>query len=383
MVGMKPLAEGWKVQTLICDATGDPELLRAIWPELEAEPEPWPQLPRPESVQVFQCVDRTLSKYAVAVESKLKDGPKREQDLERRADSARKMYAALLMKALQYGGADVGVIVYKSTEEWIRKNCFVPEWLKLAHHGGVAGSNMFENVRALFEVGRMQPPPEAIVRMAEALFGEFISQREYVKVKRKIPIIPDEAGNNVIEVSRQYRLRNPKGQRLLWQAREGGTIQNEGRARAGLRTPETPLDIFRWTDCPIPELGPVEPVLWAEIEAGLDALMLATAGVWLENIPDAAQAFNGLFTNDGLKSARRNPARGQKARGEGVALIDISLLAQHPHLAHNHAYKRAGPGRRLARAVSLLDPAATRAWLEEKLGPLVEFDGAAILRRHA
>ena len=31
---------------------------------------PWPQLPRPDCVRVFQIVDRTPSKYAVAVESK-------------------------------------------------------------------------------------------------------------------------------------------------------------------------------------------------------------------------------------------------------------------------------------------------------------------------
>ena len=31
MVGLRELAKGWDVQTLICDATGDAELLRAIW----------------------------------------------------------------------------------------------------------------------------------------------------------------------------------------------------------------------------------------------------------------------------------------------------------------------------------------------------------------
>ena len=71
MVGLKPLAKGWNVPTLICDATGDAELLKPIWPQLEeAEPHGWEQLPRPENVRIFQCVDRTISKYAVAVEGK-------------------------------------------------------------------------------------------------------------------------------------------------------------------------------------------------------------------------------------------------------------------------------------------------------------------------
>ena len=71
MVGLNELAKGWNVPTLICDATGDAELLKAIWPQLEeAEPHGWEQLPRPQNVRVFQCVDRSISKWAVAVEGK-------------------------------------------------------------------------------------------------------------------------------------------------------------------------------------------------------------------------------------------------------------------------------------------------------------------------
>jgi hypothetical protein len=42
-----------------------------------------------------------------------------------------------------------------------------------------------------------------------------------------------------------------------------------------LRDASNPLDIHRWSDLPVPELGPVEPVLWSEVGAGLDGLMLA------------------------------------------------------------------------------------------------------------
>jgi hypothetical protein len=373
MCGLHRLAKGWNVQTLICDATGDATLLQAIWPWLQTEAEPWPQLPRPASVKVFQIVDRSISKYAVAVESKLKEGPNREKDLERKGESARRMYAALLMKAMVYGGADVAAIVYKSTRKWIEDNCFVPDWLKLAHHGNVTGTNIFENVRALFEVGRMQPPPEAMVRQTEAMFGGFISQREYTNKgsKGRIPIVPDEAGNTAIDVD-LYRHRHPMVQRLLRQTREGGGVQTAGRARAGLRNEASPLDLHRWTDLPVPELGPIVPVLWEEVEAGLDGLMFASGGIWLESIPDAAEAFEGLFTVNGLKKARKQESR---CNGEGAVLIIDSLLAQHPHrYILEIRYMRSGPGRRLVRALSLRDPAATRAWLEAKLGPLVRFE---------
>lgn len=357
MVGLRAIAKGWRVQTLICDATGDADLLRAIWPQLETEEAPWPQLARPDSVRMFQIVDRSISKWAVAVEGKNK------KELERKAAAARRMYAAVLMKVLEYGGADVAVIVYKSTEEWIRKNCFVPDWLKLAHHGDVTGTNSLQNVAALFEIGRMQPPPEAMVRQAEALFSEFIPQRDYKKIKALIPIVPDQAGHNSIEVE-LYQHRNPMVRRLLWQAREGAIIQTGGRARAGLRDATTPLDIHRWTDVPVPELGPVEPVLWSEVDAGLDGLMLATGGVWLECIPDAVKAYPGLFSADGLKSARK--------RSEGVSLI-IDTISKTPPLLPIR-YRRAGERIRLVRAVTLLDLEATRAWLEDRLGPLARFE---------
>ena len=39
MVGLRLPAEEWQVPTLITDATGDPEPLRAIWPDLKCEVE--------------------------------------------------------------------------------------------------------------------------------------------------------------------------------------------------------------------------------------------------------------------------------------------------------------------------------------------------------
>ena len=124
--------------------------------------EDWQQLPRPDSVRVLQCVDRAVSKYAVAIEG---DG----EELERRAASARRLYAAVLAKSLlEYGGQDVGVITYKSTREWIEQNCFVPPWLKLFHHGDVTGTNALQNVRALFVIGRPLASAEAVTRMTEA-----------------------------------------------------------------------------------------------------------------------------------------------------------------------------------------------------------------------
>jgi hypothetical protein len=191
MVGLRDITKGWRgIPTLIADGTGEAELLRAIWPKLKCETEGWQQLPRPGNVKVTQCVDKALSKLMIATEG---EGAK----LATKERAARRLWAAVLAKAAEYGGeasggraGDVGVIIYKSTRAWIEKNCFVPPWVKLVHHGDVTGSNALQKVRALFVIGRPLASAEAVTRTTEALYGDYIAERGYVTKAKggRIPI---------------------------------------------------------------------------------------------------------------------------------------------------------------------------------------------------
>jgi hypothetical protein len=356
MVGLRPLVKSWEARTLIADATGDAALLRAIWPQLTASGEngkregAWPELPRPRHVRVFQCVDRAIGKWSVAPEG---EG----EQLERREKAARRMYAALLRKALEYGGEHVAGIVYKSTREWIERNCFVPDWLTLMHHGDVTGTNKLERVRALFVVGRALPSAEDVTRQAEALFGDYIAQREYVPDKGLIPIVPDAAGHTAIEVD-MWVHADAMAEKLRWQACEGGIIQAAGRARAGLRKANEPLDIHLWTDVPVPELGPVVPFLWDDVAVGLDGVMLATGGVCFENMNDAERFYPGLIKANTLKMDRQ---RRSSFDAGGAALKSVR-------------YRRAGERTTVCRALFLSGVTDLRSKLEEKLGPLAVWD---------
>jgi len=354
MTGLEKLAEGWGVATLICDATGDAELLKAVWPQLE-EPDPhgWEQLSRPANVRMIQCVRREFSKWAIAVEGK------HEKELKRKVESARWVYAAVLTKALQYGGAEVGVIIYKSTKKWIQENCFVPSWMKLVHWGDVTGTNALQYVRVMFVIGRPLAAAEDVTRQGEALFGAYIPDREYVvwPKRGRIPIVPDVAGYTGIRVDVRRHL-HPMAERLRRQITEGNIIQAVGRARAGLRTPTEPLDIHLWTDVPVGELGPVEPVLWSELQVGPDGLMLAMAGCWLQNTADAVRAFDGLFSVNGLRTARAR---------------DEDLISELPGVTRV-IYQRAAAGCKRATAVFLTEVGDPRAWLEERLGALAYFE---------
>ena len=190
-------------------------------------------------------------------------------------------------------GQDVGVIIYKSTQEWIEQNCFVPDWLKLLHWGDVTGTNALQKVRALFVIGRPLASAEAVARQTEALFGDYIPEREYL-VRRKdgrIPIVPDAAGNNTILVD-VWEHPRPAGGAGAAADHRGRPDPGRRAGPRGLRGADEPLDIHLWTDVPVPELGPVEPVLWSELEAGLDGLMLATGGVWLESVAARGQGLS-------------------------------------------------------------------------------------------
>ena len=105
-----------------------------------------------------------------------------------------------------------------------------------------------------------------------------------------------------------------------------------------------------------------------KVDAGLDGLMLATGGVWLECIPHAGKAFSGLFKAEGLKKARRS-GRGTR---EGPALIEY-IISTGPSLLPLR-YQKVGERQRPARTATLMDPTAARAWLEERLGPLAVFE---------
>jgi hypothetical protein len=254
----------------------------------------------------------------------------------------------------------------------------VPEWLKLMHWGDVTGTNTLQRVRALFVIGRPLASPEAVTQQAEALFGAYIPQRGYVVRQKqgRIPIVPDAAGNNAILVDvREHP--HPMAERLRRQITEGSIIQAAGRARAGLRTDNEPLDLHLWTDVPVPELGPVVPVLWSELDAGLDGLMLATTGVWLGNRADAARAFEGMFTASGLKTARAHASRfneARAARGVGVLHIGVPIYRTPTPPNFRAIYQRAASGCKSTDALFLTGFPNPRGWLEEKLGPLLRFE---------
>ncbi len=97
---------------------------------------------------------------------------------------------------------------------------------------------------------------------------------------------------------------------------------------------------------------------------------MLTGGMWLESIPDAVRAYPGLVTANGLKSACRREVGGG-AGTKGAGLIGYLITAA-PFVQIR--YQEPGRRQRPHRALALMDPAAARAWLEDRLGELKRFE---------
>jgi putative DNA primase/helicase len=387
MKGVRHMAKGWdEVPILITDATADIEMIKAIWPQA-VETLATQRLPTPHA-RVFQIVDTGMSKLSCSPSdphaSARKDGDN-DTDNRKRAAMAQKLWATIVALGLKYGGGGkVGVITYKGTEAWITTNCAeVPPWISMMHFGEVSGRNDFGDVSLLIDIGRPLPPAEAVTRHAEALWGEAIDAEEsvYVETTDVIETVADAQGYSTpIRALRLYRHPNPKVERIRRQICEGALIQVAGRARAALRTADNPVTIVVMADIPVPELGPVEPLVWADIAPTVDQVMLAMHGAMLENLTHAANVAPEIVTSkESLKKARQREV-GDISLREYTSYRGMSptsdLLPPDPSLVRldYFSYRLPGAGQKLASGVRLTSATQpSSAWLVDQVGEPADF----------
>jgi hypothetical protein len=350
----------------------------------------YPAMPH---VTFRQLVDRSFGKTTIGVEG---------EHIEDRQRTARRMWAAVLVDATRrYGGQATVCVTYKSTEEFIKRDLYVPKWMTLAHFGDVAGTDQWKEVRALYIIGRPLPRAEDLADTAGALTGEYVAQRAYVEVEVPIFTPPDAEGFNTIMV-RQWRHPHPIAEALRRKACEGALMQVIGRVRGMWRTARNPADVAVWTDVPLQdqaepsEDNPTpydtgyrhEPILWGDVEPELDEVMLALGGVCLKSAKDAEKAYPGVMDEGSLKNARSvtipyhrllvrdrySPPTNPPDSLSPIQEVSGTLTVH---------YRREGKGRKPSLAVFLpgFDLTSAQTWLEERLGRLAEFKVTRTRRR--
>ncbi len=181
-----------EAKILILDATADPLLVQAIFPDME-----YIQIPVDQNLHVVQTFGLRTSKEKFTFEKSSDkppaDTPETKHD-KRVQNNFRRLNQFLQRVARHH--SKVGFIGMQCMEPYLE----IPDNVIMGHLGNIRGMDHFKECDALVVVGRMQPSPRKIENMARALVFD-----------RAITITPLEGENPVYpEAPRGYQLRGGK-----------------------------------------------------------------------------------------------------------------------------------------------------------------------------
>lgn len=354
--GRRPISKGFLVPTLMIDATLQIDLVRPFWPQailgadIAAET-PWQR--------VLQVADQSFSKRTLAQTEGANDP-------EYRAKKFRDMHATVCSISRRYAPGSVLVIAQQDIEIALHDKGNLPLNAETAHHNAVAGQDKWKHVAALIVVGRTQPGPLSVTRIAEALTGS------------AIPLLSGwydtadaarEMASGEHEAAETNRHPDPIAEAVRWSICEGELVQIIGRGRGINRTEADPLAVFVLTNPPLPL--PVNATLSAkDIKPSQSDMMMAAGGISFENATDAAAAYPALY---GSRAAAKHAL--EREVGAIPVLIDtitgMAPTSKTSPILLRATYHLAGPGK--SQSVAWFDPGMVpdpAAWLAERLGSL-------------
>lgn len=256
-------------------------------------------------------------------------------------------------------GGEWLVVVPKEAEAAITQGRNVPPFMRLAHFGALRGLDHHRNVAGVIVIGRPQPPPEAVERLAGILTGHEVAERVEAWYPSEIVHLRARDGTGAsVEVDRHP---DPIAEALRREICEGEVLHAIGRARGVNRTADNPVEIVLLGNVPVPDL-PLDSVQpWQP--PTIDDEILARHGVVLEAAEHAAKA-------DGLTL---RTVKGRRERS-GPFPYKESLYENGTNL-DGAVYQLDGPGHHPLRvwwdARRVHD---IRGWLETKLGTLADFN---------
>lgn len=286
------IAKGWQVPTMGLDAILNAEMLRPYWPTVEVLADVRVTTPHQ---RIFQVIDRA---YSQAMLKPLKPAAAKEnpEEDQRRRNRLADLRTNLFHLARYYAPGEVLVILQLSVKDALLALGPLPPNVLTAHHNNVAGRDEWRHVRAAVLVGRTQPSPAAVERIAEALTGRAVENRipagEWYHRVDAVRELGD--GSSLLDETD----RHPDAicEAIRWHVCEGQIVQGIGRTRGVWRTAETPCDVWVLTDLVLPL--PVDGLIHAEwLKPTLDQEMIAGGGVVLPNSEHAAAVFLGLGKN--------------------------------------------------------------------------------------
>ncbi len=286
--GRNEIKKAWRVPTLIVDALLDDKLIRPYWPKVKVVGQYDVEAPHQRIRQV------STKSFAISQLAPRND-PDKGKHLRRY------VHATIEAEAREAGGRAL-VVGNKSVIEAMPT---FSEVIDVAWFNAVAGLDRWRDVSLVVIVGRPQPNPHAVERIAGALAGA-----------APLPVGTDDGwyakgdGFREIKVEGGY-VRSPAetaihpdpfAERIRSRICAGELVQAIGRGRGGNRTADDPLEVLVLTDVVLPL--PVEVAEAETIRRAPHDLMLAAGGVAFEGAAAAATAYPDLWaTTQAAKKA--------------------------------------------------------------------------------
>lgn len=357
--GRRDVAKGWRVPTLILDATLRLELVRPFYPSAELVADLAVAAPHQ---RVRQVTDRAYSLAMLDPNPETQSPPKKRLDDEerrRRQNRLRDLRVTIDTEARRVRPRRLLVVAQERIEAALHAMGSLPPNVVTGHHNAVAGRDEWRDVGGIMVIGRTMPAPGSVNGLAEALSGSHVPLLDgwYQRADTTRETV---AGAELAEADRHP---DPLAEAIRWTICEGQLLQIIGRGRGVNRTARDPLDVLVLSDVPLP-LPVAETMPAATLDPTQPARMLAEGGVALENSGHAFQAYRRLWPSS--DAARQAFLREKSA----TFPYEESQLGKCRSL-RRVAYQVARQGQRAA--VAWFDPLVVpdpEAWLADRLGPL-------------
>jgi putative DNA primase/helicase len=279
--------ESWKAPTLLMDATSNAEIVKPLFPSIDAVLDAQPSWPNARIRQVLWSASAT---HLIPK----KDGEKEDSNRAATAklNNIERVRQIIEVRAAEFRGKgavvdgspiDVLVICQMGLEAQLRARG-VPACVEVAHFNAISGADRWKGVACLIVIGRTLPNAAEVEMAAEVLGG-----RPVDRIEGKYPKQQGAFRMRGTDEGRPFKTDqhpDPLAEALRWQVCEGQLVQAVGRARAVNRTEANPvqIDIINTVILPV-EFD--EVVEWGDALPHPVALM-AARGVVLESGRDLA-----------------------------------------------------------------------------------------------
>ena len=356
MIWRDDIHPSWKAPTLVMDATMPVGIVKQFFPDM-AEPcrisSPMPH------TRVRQIIDRPMTAdMLIPIEGAS------ERTTATRLANVERVRRFIDVRATEMFPGKVFVVCQLGLETALIASGWPPN-VQVRHFNDIAGENAWNDVALIIVIGRTQPAPGTVERIARALFGAEVAKVEAdAEGHARYPLI---ARSIRMRDGRGVRVQGPqhpdeRAEGVRWAICETGIIQAIGRGRGVNRSAENPLQIDVLTNVALP-IEVDEVTTWRRIQPSLAQIMRARGAVPL-SYADMAAAYPDLFAGrDAAKMAltRENPEQ------MPIEKYLIGVCSGFSAIGYRRRGARGPTGKLLYDAIRI-DPLA---WLTDRLGDVV------------